>query len=258
MIEKPLEDVEKVPWTIQQTFAGIVLTLVPWLVFAFGLSSFSTKTPSTAVLPPQVDLVNAIITFIFSSLIEAAFLIAPFYYASRAYRGNDLRTRLAFHSLGFRRFHVGKALLLVVLFFFGILLVNQGYQALVAYLHLNVQTNDQVILQRGRTAPLTTYATLIASVVVAPFCEEVFFRGFVFMGLRRAMSAGWAILASALIFGIAHGDPGSFIVLFCIGLALAFLRWYTGSIWPSILLHTLNNGIGALLIALAIMGKVSP
>src|SRR2546427_7906163 len=39
-----------------------------------------------------------------------------------------------------------------------------------------------------------------------------------------------------------------FAVLFIIGLALAFLRWRTKSLWPSIFLHFLNNGLGALLI----------
>ena len=68
------------------------------------------------------------------------------------------------------------------------------------------------------------------------------------------MSLVWAIVLSALIFGVAHADPGSFVVLFFIGLALAFVRWRTDSLWPGILLHMLNNGIAALLIVLAMHG----
>jgi membrane protease YdiL (CAAX protease family) len=59
---------------------------------------------------------------------------------------------------------------------------------------------------------------------------------------------------SALIFAVAHADPGSFAVLFFIGLALAFVRWRTGSVWPGMLLHLLNNGIAALLIVLTMWG----
>src|SRR5258708_21288540 len=99
-------------------------------------------------------------------------------------------------------------------------------------LHLHVRTNDQVILENSRIAPITTYATLLVSVLIAPFCEEVFFRSFVFCGLLRGMSLVWSIIFSALIFGVAHADPASFAVLFFIGIALAYLRWRTHSIWP--------------------------
>ena len=78
------------------------------------------------------------------------------------------------------------------------------------------------------------------------------------MGLRQAMPLGWAIVLSAFFFAVAHGDPGSFAVLFIIGLALAFLRWRTNSLWPGILLHLVNNGIGALAIILVMQGVAKP
>ena len=251
----------EVPWTIQQTFLGILLTLIPWIILALGLSSLNAQSARTTPLPPQLDLTNAIIVFLFSTLIEVAFLIAPFYFANAAFRstvpGPD-RRRAALRALGFRGFNVGSALSWVVVLFFAFFAVNALYQYLIMALHLHLQTNDQFILQQSKEAPLSTYATLITSVLVAPFCEEVFFRGFVFPGLLRGMSLAWAIVLSALIFAVAHADPGSFAVLFFIGLALAFVRWRTDSIWPSILLHLLNNGVGTLLIVLAMQGTSHP
>jgi len=134
--------------------------------------------------------------------------------------------------------------------------INTLYSYLITVLHLNLQTNDQLILQQSKVAPLSTYATLFAAVIIAPFCEEVFFRGFVFPGLRHGMSVGWAIIISSLLFGVAHADPGSFPVLFVIGLALAFLRLHTYSIWPCIMLHMLNNGFAALVIVLTMHGII--
>jgi membrane protease YdiL (CAAX protease family) len=154
-------------------------------------------------------------------------------------------------ALGFRSFDVGPALLWVVGLILAFFAINGLYQYIITALHLHLQTNDQYILQQSKNAPISTYATLLASVLVAPFCEEVFFRGFVFAGLLRGMPLGWAIVLSSLIFAVAHADPGSFAVLFFIGLALAFLRWRMHSIWPSIILHLLNNSIGAFLIVLA-------
>jgi membrane protease YdiL (CAAX protease family) len=247
----------EVPWTIQQTFLGILLTLIPWVILALGLSSLNGPSAHTAPLSPQVDLVNAVIVFLFSTLIEVALLVAPFYFAKAALRSSrveSVRPRTVLRVLGFRTFNVVSALSWVVVLFFAFFAVNALYQYLIIALHLHLQTNDQFILQQSKEAPLSTYATLITSVLVAPFCEEVFFRGFVFPGLLRGMSLAWAIVLSALIFAVAHADPGSFAVLFFIGLALAFVRWRTDSIWPSILLHLLNNGVGALLIVLAMHG----
>jgi membrane protease YdiL (CAAX protease family) len=259
--EKSVVEEKFVPWTIQQTFVGVLLTLIPWLLLALGLSSLNTKTPGATTLSPTADLINAIFTFILASLVEGAFLIAPLYFAAHPFRSMAARWRRAFDALGFRRFHVSRALRWVIVLFLGILVLNFLYSMALGYLntrfHLQIHTNDQVILQQSRAAPRTTYATLLASVFVAPFCEEIFFRSFVFAGFLRAMSVGWAIFLSSLIFAVAHADAGSFAVLFFIGLALAFLRWRTNSIWPGMLLHALNNGLGALLIVAAMQHPVS-
>ncbi|QBD83062.1 CPBP family intramembrane metalloprotease [Ktedonosporobacter rubrisoli] len=249
---------EKVPWTIQQTFLGILFTLVPWIVLALLLSSFKGQSTHIARLPFQVDLLNAFVIFFFSVLVEAAFLIAPLYFARRAVHAQEEPHQSVADVLGLRAFNPRKALPAIILLFLAFLAINGVYQYVITVFHLNLQTNDQAIFDQSRVAPITTYATLIASVVAAPFCEEMFFRSFVFMGFRRGMPLVGAIILSSLVFAVAHADPGSFVVLFFIGLALAFLRWYTRSLWPGIILHLLNNGVGAILIILAMQGIMRP
>ncbi len=253
MIEKQPDET---PWTIQQTFLGTSLTIVPWVLITVFLNNVNGRPVRNTPLSLQADFTAALITFFVSSLVEGAFLIAPFYFASRAFRSVATRTRLALKALGFRRFQVGVAFSWILLLSFVIFGANALYGYLIQTFHLPLQTNDQVILMFSKNAPLTTYATLIVAVFVAPVCEEVFFRGFVFAGLLRGMPVGWAIILSALIFAVAHGDPGSFAVLLIIGLALAFLRWRTKSLWPGIILHTLNNGAAALAIVLTMHGRI--
>lgn len=254
LIEKQQPD--QTPWTIQQTFLGIILTIVPWVLLTIALNSLGGKPAGHTPLSPQRDLVAALITFIFSTLVEGAFLIAPFYFANRAYRSVPKHAQLALQALGFRRFSVSVVFSSVLLLLFVILGADFLYSYLIQTFHLPLQTNDQLVLMYSKQAPLTTYATLLVAVVVAPVCEEVFFRGFVFAGLLQAMPGTWAIVLSSFIFAIAHGDPGSFAVLFIIGLALAFLRLRTKSIWPGILLHTLNNGVAAIAIVLTMQGRI--
>lgn len=244
------------PWTTQQTFFGTLITLIPWIILTLLLSALNGSVNVTQPLSTQADITGAIVAIILTALIEGAFLIAPFYYANAAYRSITPHIRLAFKALGFRRFRLGYSVSWVIILMIVIYGVNTLYSYLITVLHLNIQTNDQLLLQQSKVAPLSTYATLFAAVIIAPFCEEVFFRGFVFPGLRHGMSLIWAIVISSLLFGVAHADPGSFPVLFVIGLALAFLRWRTQSVWPCIMLHMLNNAIAAFAIVLTMQGVI--
>ncbi|HLL79182.1 MAG TPA: type II CAAX endopeptidase family protein [Ktedonobacteraceae bacterium] len=252
------EESKVAPWTMRQTWLGIGLTMIPWIALALALNSLGNATSRTAPLSFRVDLLNAIITLIFSALIEGAFLIAPLYFANAVFRSLPSRTSKAFQALGFRKSSLGRAVGYILGFMLLIFIINFAYSSIITTFHLNLQTNDQVILARSKLAPITTYATLFAAVFIAPFCEEIFFRGFVFPGLLKGMPVGAAIVVSSLLFAVAHADPGSFVVLLVIGLALAFVRWSTNSIWPGMALHMLNNAIGALSILLVMWGMMKP
>jgi membrane protease YdiL (CAAX protease family) len=246
----------RVPWTAQQTFRAVILTLVPWIGFNLLLAAMGGNTPITKPLSFSDDLAGAIITFIFTALIEGAFLLAPLYYARKAvqYAQEAMQTGLrpVFKALGLRRFHVLRTLPWIV----GLLLLIVGldwlYGFAITFYHLPVQTNDQVVLNAGKFEPVTAYALLAGSVIIAPFCEELFFRGFVLPGLLKELSPLWSILISAALFAVAHADPGSFVPLFVIGLALGFLRLRSGSTWASMSLHILNNLLSSVTIILAL------
>ena len=91
---------------------------------------------------------------------------------------------------------------------------------------------------------------VILAVVLAPFFEEIFFRGFLFRGFSS--SWGWVAGAcvSAAVFGIAHLQLDVFVPLFALGLALAWVYKRTGSLWTSIAFHALFNGLSVLAWAL--------
>jgi membrane protease YdiL (CAAX protease family) len=84
-------------------------------------------------------------------------------------------------------------------------------------------------------------------VCVAPVTEEIFFRGFMFKGLRRATPFVVAALVSAGIWGIFHYTGpeswGVVLQLTVFGVALGWLYERTGSLYPTISVHALNNAI---------------
>jgi membrane protease YdiL (CAAX protease family) len=87
-------------------------------------------------------------------------------------------------------------------------------------------------------------APFLATVVIAaPFGEELFFRGFAFPALRRGMGTVAAAITTGAMFSFIHLDPVGFLGLWEIGILLALLRLGTGSLWPAVVCHAVNNGI---------------
>jgi membrane protease YdiL (CAAX protease family) len=82
--------------------------------------------------------------------------------------------------------------------------------------------------------------------VSAGFCEELLHRGFLIAYL--AQWAGWwqAGLASSVLFGLGHAYQGAAGVLktTVVGIVMAALYLYCGSLWPSIVLHTAIDVLG--------------
>jgi membrane protease YdiL (CAAX protease family) len=246
-----------VPWTFGQTLVGVLLTVVPWVLLAVVTQALAAPAPHRPITPAQ-DKANAIVVGVASAIIEALFLIAPLYYAIRTRRRGGPG---ALNSLGFRGFSLGTAAFAFLGCIVALLVFYQVYgQAIVPYLQshlvpylqshfhitITLQTNTQAIQQQAKSAPYSTAALLIVGATVAPLAEETFFRGYTLPGFARAMPAWLAILFSSLVFGIAHADLGSLIPLVFIGILLAVLRTTTGSTWPGILFHALNNAVAAL------------
>lgn len=89
--------------------------------------------------------------------------------------------------------------------------------------------------------------------VLAPFAEELFFRGMLFGWLRR-WGFWFAALVSAGLFGLAHGINVVLPASFALGLLNAVAYERSGSIWPAIVSHATFNGTSLLaLLALSRM-----
>lgn len=91
---------------------------------------------------------------------------------------------------------------------------------------------------------------LVMAAGVAPLGEEMLFRGLIFAWLSRW--TGWipAALLTALLFALGHLAGGTLhgVASFGAGLVLAVLYRASGSLWPAILAHGLNNTIAIALL----------
>ncbi len=80
----------------------------------------------------------------------------------------------------------------------------------------------------------------IMIVIVPAFCEEFLFRGLV-LGNLLPYGKGIAVVGSALLFAAMHQNFGQFLYTFAAGVIMGLLYAESRSIWPSTLVHMLNN-----------------
>lgn len=84
--------------------------------------------------------------------------------------------------------------------------------------------------------------------VVVPVGEEVFFRGFVYGGLRVRWGVAAAALASAAFFAVVHLQLVHGLPVLVLGVLLALLYERTRSLVPAIVTHALNNVVAVVTI----------
>lgn len=80
-------------------------------------------------------------------------------------------------------------------------------------------------------------------VVLAPVAEEVLFRGYLFGKLRKYAPLWVSVLVTSALFALVHFQWNVALDVFALSIVLCMLRVVSGSLWPSILLHMLKNGI---------------
>lgn len=96
------------------------------------------------------------------------------------------------------------------------------------------------------------FSMLILGGVIVPIAEELFFRGVLYTWLRGSFGIWVAIPGSALVFGLLHGDIPVAGATFVMGVVLAWFYERSNSLWPSILIHIVNNSFKLILLYLLI------
>lgn len=80
----------------------------------------------------------------------------------------------------------------------------------------------------------------IAVALIPALCEEFAIRGVVLQSLRKYGDI-FAIVISAFLFGVMHGNVTQIPFAFILGCAMGYFVIKTGSLWTSIAIHLMNN-----------------
>jgi len=116
----------------------------------------------------------------------------------------------------------------------------ESMRALEAKLRLTQQKSEEVIKMFISQGSLFSSMLIIAA--LAAVSEELLFRSVLQKGLMRLFkNVHVAIIVTAFVFSAFHMDFFGFLPRFILGLMLGYMFWMTGSIFPSMLMHFVNN-----------------
>lgn len=88
--------------------------------------------------------------------------------------------------------------------------------------------------------PLALLLFAVQLCVLTPLVEEVVFRGIIFQSMRR-FGDSFALVLSAILFALFHGNLSQAPNAFLMGLVIGYLVLYSGSLWVGIIIHAVNN-----------------
>jgi uncharacterized protein len=118
---------------------------------------------------------------------------------------------------------------------------------------LNVNQEQEIGFNNVHSG-LALTLTFLSLVVLPPLAEEILVRGFLYSTLKKALPLLGAVLVTSALFAAAHlpegGAAGPLYIAaldtFILSLVLIYLREKTGSLWASITLHAIKNGVAFL------------
>ncbi len=227
------------PWGLWATAGLSLLTYLLYLAAGFGV--MIAVSASYLIDHPEMDrqklaqVITSDGAMVFSQLLISASLgILILLFLIKIKKGPSIREYLCLHPLSWKIFI--KWILLIVL----IVACSDALSYLLD--HPIVPEYWAKLMQ---TAP-PILMVIIAVLLVAPIFEEVFFRGFMFAGIKESrLGARGAIVITALAWSVIHFQYDLYWIatIFVVGIVLGMARLRTNSLYLTFAMHATVNAI---------------
>jgi membrane protease YdiL (CAAX protease family) len=252
-VETPVESPRKQIWGAWATAGfGLVIVFIFIIVQSVVAIAFIVARMVDDPALDIVELAGQLINdgnFITAATIASAVVCSGLILIIiKVRRGAALAEYLALKSISF------KSVIAMVAVTIAFILLSSGFS------FLTKKPVDSDFMTSAYSTLTAVPLFWIAIAIFAPVFEEVFFRGFLFIGFAgsRIGPAG-AVFLTALAFAAMHIEYGFYeiSVIFVLGIILGIVRHRTGSLWCPIIIHALNNLLAVLILHLTVNGIVT-
>ena len=222
---------------------GVQLTVIA--VLAVGMAFNMQGEPNAAEISkqlyekllPMAEMLSAI-----SNILTVITVLLIYFFVMRARQreGKAITSPKEYFSLK----PVSPTLLLkIVLTTFFLYFAVSGFLVLVelAFPDLMQEYTDSSELIDGST---NWFWSFVATVIMAPLCEELIYRNCAISQMRKKISPVWAIAITSVVFGLVHGSFIWMCYAAALGFVFGFLFVRSDSIFPSLTAHFVFNLIG--------------
>lgn len=211
----------------------IVLSTVAFIIVSIWLMNLTLKIIGIGSILENNPYQSLFVLGIF--VIQELLLLTPVVYYLKKKKVDlglnpvTIRKGLYFIVVGFLAFFTINFTIQLLQAIYGFTLPGYGEQAA----HLPIFGDDK----------FSMFVAAITLILFAPIVEETLFRGLIYTQLKKTLSKNWSIAVSAAIFAGFHLEFQVFIPLFILGSIIAYIYEETGSIWPAIWFHLINNAM---------------
>jgi uncharacterized protein len=211
-------------WTAPAALVGAGLG-----AFVFGLPVFIVNAMATGhtKVTPAANVAATVLG-------DAAFICSALFFAQLAAFPTP-------EQFGLRPTRLGRAAAWMALGYSAFWVFSTAWLAL-----LGTSSKDHTLDDLGHSTAALAAAAILVS-VIAPIAEEFLFRGYIFTALRGWAGVWGGAIITGLLFGAIHFDssrPDAFLLpLAFFGFVLCLIYWKTGSLYPCIALHSVNNAL---------------
>lgn len=167
-----------------------------------------------------------------------------------------VRHKASLSTIGLKTKGAGRGLALGIglgfpLYVAGILL---GYisQLLIKSPETDVMTRSITGISEGGVSPAFTVMLIVALVVLAPVCEEIFFRGYLYPALRNRMGMQAAMIWNGALFALVHFEMTGFLSRTVLGYGLSYIFEKNRTLAGPMISHAIYNGVMVLAFLLLI------
>lgn len=214
-----------------------------WVTAALLVFASTIITVSLGVLPEGVvnwlsGTLGNVVVWVVSYIIAICVLLIPFI-------ARRFKPRQIFKLLGVGTSFKGSIVAWAV-FLFGIYIAISVFLSVIVYA-LNIPGVDLSQPQHNGFEGVVQWyeyvAAFVTLVVLAPIFEEMIFRGYLF-GRLRSYAGFWpSALATSVLFAGVHGQVNVGIDVFALSMCMCVARERFDSIYPTVLMHMLKNGV---------------